>query len=155
MRVMPGRPYPLGATWDDAMFGYKIGDPQEDLAMDTRDNVAFAPLADDRGKKLSGDTILMLFNASHQKIAFTLPGTQGQQTWNRVLDTARPPLDNWSAAGGKKYELDGRSIAIFLLKTIPTARPGPTRTPIGSSERWRRPPLGNESPSVLMVDPQL
>jgi glycogen operon protein len=31
-------------SWDDAMFGYRIGDPAEDLSFDTRDNAAFAPL---------------------------------------------------------------------------------------------------------------
>src|SRR5712692_9914133 len=31
--------------WGDEMFGYRVGDPQEDLAMDERDNAAFAPLA--------------------------------------------------------------------------------------------------------------
>ncbi len=32
-------------SWSDAMFGYEIGDPEEDLSYDTRDNAAFAPLA--------------------------------------------------------------------------------------------------------------
>jgi isoamylase len=36
-----GRP----VRWDDAMFGYRIGDEQGDLALDTRDNAPFAPLA--------------------------------------------------------------------------------------------------------------
>ena len=31
--------------WDDAMFGYRIGDPAADLSCDDRDNAAFAPLA--------------------------------------------------------------------------------------------------------------
>ncbi|MDA1230337.1 MAG: alpha-amylase family glycosyl hydrolase, partial [Planctomycetota bacterium] len=31
--------------WSDAMFGYTIGDPQQDLSFDTRDNAADAPLA--------------------------------------------------------------------------------------------------------------
>ena len=31
--------------WSDAMFGYTIGDPAEDLSFDTRDNAAEAPLA--------------------------------------------------------------------------------------------------------------
>jgi glycogen operon protein len=31
--------------WAPEMFGYKIGDPQQDLSMDDRDNAAFAPLA--------------------------------------------------------------------------------------------------------------
>ncbi|MBI4479757.1 MAG: glycogen debranching protein GlgX, partial [Acidobacteria bacterium] len=37
----------MGRTirWDDAMFGYRIGNPEEDLSMDERDNAAYAPLA--------------------------------------------------------------------------------------------------------------
>jgi isoamylase len=31
--------------WGDEMFGYKIGDPEEDLSFDDRDNAALAPLA--------------------------------------------------------------------------------------------------------------
>ena len=31
-------------NWSDAMFGYRIGDPQEDLSFDERDSAAFAPL---------------------------------------------------------------------------------------------------------------
>src|SRR5690606_28323200 len=31
--------------WHDSLFGYKIGDPQEDLSFDERDSAAFAPLA--------------------------------------------------------------------------------------------------------------
>ncbi len=32
-------------AWFDEMFGYRIGDPAEDLSLDDRDNAAFAPLA--------------------------------------------------------------------------------------------------------------
>jgi glycogen operon protein len=31
--------------WDDAMFGYRIGDPEADLSRDDRDSAAWAPLA--------------------------------------------------------------------------------------------------------------
>jgi glycogen operon protein len=31
--------------WSDALWGYRIGDPEEDLSFDERDNAAFAPLA--------------------------------------------------------------------------------------------------------------
>src|SRR5438034_8534371 len=31
--------------WDDALFGYKVGDAGADLSLDPRDNAAFAPLA--------------------------------------------------------------------------------------------------------------
>ena len=36
-----GRP----VKWADEMFGYRIGDPEADLSIDTRDNAAFAPLS--------------------------------------------------------------------------------------------------------------
>ncbi|MBI5201698.1 MAG: glycogen debranching enzyme GlgX, partial [Elusimicrobia bacterium] len=35
-----GRPL----EWSDAMFGYKIGDPAQDLSLDDRDSAPFAPL---------------------------------------------------------------------------------------------------------------
>ncbi len=31
--------------WNDALFGYKVGDPKEDLSLDERDSAAHAPLA--------------------------------------------------------------------------------------------------------------
>src|SRR4030095_9380628 len=30
-------------TWDDALFGYRIGDPDEDLSLDERDSAPFVP----------------------------------------------------------------------------------------------------------------
>src|SRR3954469_14196881 len=34
-----------GINWSDEMFGYRVGDPEEDLSFDDRDNASFAPLA--------------------------------------------------------------------------------------------------------------
>src|SRR5262249_49447189 len=31
--------------WDDALFGYKVGDPEQDLSFDERDSAPYAPLA--------------------------------------------------------------------------------------------------------------
>lgn len=33
-----------GLTWDDSLYGYRIGDPLEDLSFDERDSAPFAPL---------------------------------------------------------------------------------------------------------------
>lgn len=33
-----------GIRWCDEMYGYRIGDPEEDLSFDARNNAAFAPL---------------------------------------------------------------------------------------------------------------
>ncbi|MBI3896419.1 MAG: glycogen debranching protein GlgX [Acidobacteria bacterium] len=42
-------PYAKGigraTQWSEEMFGYRIGDPEEDLSLDERDNAAYAPLA--------------------------------------------------------------------------------------------------------------
>jgi glycogen operon protein len=42
-------PYAKGLAreleWDDSLFGYSIGDPEEDLSFDSRDSAQFAPLA--------------------------------------------------------------------------------------------------------------
>ncbi|MDN5942734.1 MAG: glycogen debranching protein GlgX, partial [Nitrospira sp.] len=43
-------PYAKGigrdVKWDDAVFGYKLGDPESDLSFDDRDSAAYAPLAE-------------------------------------------------------------------------------------------------------------
>jgi glycogen operon protein len=40
-----GKAVARAVRWDDAMFGYRIGDPAQDLSRDDRDSAAFAPLA--------------------------------------------------------------------------------------------------------------
>ena len=45
---------------------------------------------DERGRRIEGDTILVLFNAHHEPIPFTLPGTLAGQRWEHLLDTADP-----------------------------------------------------------------
>jgi glycogen operon protein len=79
--------------WGDEMFGYKIGDPAEDLSMDDRDNAAFAPLAavidpafdwgDDRAPRIPWhDTVIYElhvkgFTKRHPQIDERLRGTYG------------------------------------------------------------------------------
>jgi isoamylase len=41
--------------WDDALFGYHIGDPREDLSRDDRDSAPFAPLAAVIDRRFSWD----------------------------------------------------------------------------------------------------
>ena len=42
-------PYAKGigrdVKWNDAVFGYRVGDPEGDLSFDDRDSAAYAPLA--------------------------------------------------------------------------------------------------------------
>src|SRR5581483_10977454 len=44
---------------------------------------------DEHGEPIVGDTMLLLLNAHHEAIPFTLPGTKPRQHWRLLLDTAR------------------------------------------------------------------
>ena len=69
---------------------------------------------DPQGATVRDDVLLLLFNAYHEEIAFTLPGVEDGPRWHAVLDTAHvgeahpapmPP--------GSQFFLQGRSLAVL------------------------------------------
>ncbi len=74
--------------------------------------------ADDRGRPIKGDSLLLLFNAHWEEIAFKLPQTTNGEAWQVLLDTAEPdrPAIPGIRAGNDVFPLYGRSIA--LLRAI-------------------------------------
>ena len=67
---------------------------------------------DERGNRIVGDTLLLLLNAHHEPIPFTLPQhTQGW--WDLVLDTAKGTTDDFLYKVGQAYKLAERSLAVF------------------------------------------
>jgi isoamylase len=66
-----------------------------------------------RGEPIVGDTILLLMNAHHEAVPFTLPATREGQQWERLLDTADPQGEPRQCPGGQQYELQGRSMAVL------------------------------------------
>jgi glycogen operon protein len=72
---------------------------------------------DRRGQPMRDDDFLMLFNAHHEEIAFVLPAFNGE-TWRCVLDTAMAGGAGRRFAGGERYALQGRSLAL-LTRTPP------------------------------------
>jgi glycogen operon protein len=70
---------------------------------------------DEQGRRITGDTLLVLLSAHHDPIAFTLPDQQPATRWERLLDTARPSLEPLALEGGSRYELAGRSLAVLRL----------------------------------------
>src|SRR5262249_1205074 len=70
---------------------------------------------DEHGEPIVGDTVLLLLNAHHEAIPFTLPVTREGQPWECLLDTADPQGKPLQCTGGQQYQLQGRSMAVFRL----------------------------------------
>jgi isoamylase len=73
---------------------------------------------DDRGNRITDDTLLILLNAHYESIPFILPAHRARIRWELVFDTREPtgrrrqrPL-----RGGEAYELEARSLALLRLR---------------------------------------
>ena len=74
---------------------------------------------DEKGDPIVGDTILLLMNAHHEAIPFTLPQMKGSQQWERLLETAAGATAPLLVDGQQPYELPGRSMAILRTRIQP------------------------------------
>jgi glycogen operon protein len=70
---------------------------------------------DARGRPVRDDDFLVLFNAHHEPIAFTLPAPGGEPEWRLLLDTAREAGEpaQGSHKPGTAYPLEARSLAVL------------------------------------------
>ncbi len=74
---------------------------------------------DFKGNRIQDDTFLVLLNAHHEPLPFTLPAHKKEVRWQPVLDTAV-----WEGRekrvtllkGGERYDLETRSLAILRLR---------------------------------------
>ena len=104
-------------TWINAS-----GCEMPDEAWGDGNNKCFGMLMDGRaqptGVRKRGDdrTLLIVFNAYHDVVEFTLPESAGQAVWRRVLDT-NIPEDEGAALfeTGQIYAVTGRSVLVFAL----------------------------------------
>jgi isoamylase len=78
---------------------------------------------DENGAPIVGDTVLLLMNAHHEAIPFTLPAVKEGQQWECLLDTADPQGEPWPCPGGQPYELHGRSMAVLCTRAKPEEVP--------------------------------
>jgi isoamylase len=71
---------------------------------------------DERGRKLSDQNFLVLMNAHHEDIGFTLPPSRPSTRWSAWMDTARDnglrPADTHDA--GAIYPLQARSLVVLM-----------------------------------------
>jgi glycogen operon protein len=65
-------------------------------------------------KKRGGDaTLLMVFNAHHEAVEFTLPPCYEADGWKRLFDTTDPHLDASQLDIGAVYDVTARSMLLF------------------------------------------
>lgn len=73
----------------------------------------------DRGETISGDTLLMLFNADHAlAIEFSLPRVSGVLSWSLAFDTFSPETPARSAVSGDFYRLQPCSLAVLTASPV-------------------------------------
>jgi glycogen operon protein len=87
--------------------------------------------SDPLGEPIVDDSFLLLFNASHQPMTFTLPGEAYGRLWEIVVDTADPLLAT-AARRSRGAHPDGRirvGANTLLALRCPTYRPAPVPAP--------------------------
>jgi isoamylase len=77
---------------------------------------------DERGEPVVDETALILLNAHHESISFTLPPTREGQVWECVLDTVEGREESRTLHGGDLYDVGDRSLAIFFTREEQDAR---------------------------------
>jgi glycogen operon protein len=87
-------------------------------------------------KRGSEATVLLVTNAHHEVVVFSLPKVAGGRDWRRLVDTNQPDQDEeWEDAPtfkfGQGYQVTGRSLLLFVLR--PARKPQQRAQPAGSA----------------------
>jgi glycogen operon protein len=74
---------------------------------------------DAKGRPIEGDTLLVLCNAHHEAMPFTMPAHKRGVRWERLFDTTHPQSEDKVSLfkGGMRYDLGPRSLALLRLRT--------------------------------------
>lgn len=65
-------------------------------------------------------TVLLLFNAAHEDVVFTLPSVAHGQSWRHILDTFQPDdIYEHSFDFGREYTCTSRTVVLFELMSLP------------------------------------
>jgi glycogen operon protein len=70
----------------------------------------------ERGEPIIGDTLMLLLNAHHEPIPFTLPVTRPEHHWETIFDTADPALGTKYFESKQTYQLNGRSTVLLRAR---------------------------------------
>lgn len=66
-----------------------------------------------RGENIVDDSFYLVFNAHHEPLDFTLPPSKYGKTWDLVLDTSTPFVEEKQFAAGTVIAVEGRSIVVL------------------------------------------
>jgi isoamylase len=93
---------------------------------------------DERGQQLTDENFLLLLNAHHEPVSFSLPTTASRMMWGRLIDTSfSDECDSDSPyEAGANYPLQARSLALLIELQV---RPAPPRSQAESSEHEPKP----------------
>jgi len=62
------------------------------------------------------ETVLLVFNAHHEELEFTLPEWPGGRAWRRAIDTNAPEEAEALCEFGSAYQTTARSLLVFVLQ---------------------------------------
>ena len=86
---------------------------------------------DERGRKVGDENFLVLLNAHHEDVAFTLPASIPSTRWSAWMDTSRDgglrPADTYNA--GAVYPLQARSLVVLLERRKNGKKEDPNEAP--------------------------
>jgi isoamylase len=129
----------LVATWNEAL-GVKdstwIAPSGQEMTSDDWRNAAskcFGLLLDGRAQtsgirqRGAASMLLLITNAHHDVVLFTLPKVAGGRDWQRLVDTNQPGEDDnrerlTNFKFGHQYQVTGRSLLLFALRQTRTFR---------------------------------
>jgi isoamylase len=106
---------------------------------------------DERGEPIVDDTALVLVNAHHEPLPFTLPETLSGQVWECVLDTSKGNGEPVVMRAGDQFDLCDRSLAVLFTRQGTEPRPHVTRAEDETVRREARrpePPVPRHKSSV-------
>ena len=98
------------------------------------------PTPDERGQRIVGDALLVLLNAHHEPVRFTVPHAPEGRHWVLEFYTADDTGSSESVKPGP-FELTGRSLAVFREARATATSPCSPQRPRAGSQGVRAGPL--------------
>jgi glycogen operon protein len=86
-------------------------------------NGSAIPEPDPRGQQILDDSFLVLFNAHHEGLSFTLPDAEYGEQWLTVIDTAREDVDEAPLEPTWQVQVEAHSIVVLRCPRVPAAPP--------------------------------